>query len=328
MEKDRLWSLIKEIDQNKDYYRRYGQTPKLNLLLHGPPGTGKSSFAYRVAMTLKRDIISMDLTKYPNRFIIDKLMHGYINVCLSNGNMISPSQSVYVFDEFDRTIEFLMAAQDKEKRLFESKLKSMSAGQGLAALLGSAATNNSKSNRKSNSGSDSDGEEDDFTIPSVDDSTSGEPSTGFASQLLTIKDLLEIFQGVVDVDGRLIFAMTNHFEKIKKECPALFRPGRLTPVYFGYINRDTLADIIRYYFKNDITDDIIQYYFKGAADIDTVDDLVSNLLVPDEFQIPTSEIIEQAIYYSGFSGNNNAKDKCGFQQFMDWLVVKCALPTN
>lgn len=326
MEKDRLWALIKEIDQNKDYYRKYGQTPKLNLLLHGPPGTGKSSFAYRVAMTLKRDIISMDLTKYPNRYIIDKLMHGYINVCLNNGHMISPSQSVYVFDEFDRSIEFLIAAQNKEKRVFESKLKSMSAGQGLAALLG--ASSGKKSSKKTNSGSDSDYEEDDFAVPSADDSTSGEPSTGFASQLLTIKDLLEIFQGVVDVDGRLIFAMTNHFDKIKKECPALFRPGRLTPVYFGYINRDTLADIIRYYFKDDITDDIIRYYFKGAADIDTVDDLVSNLLVPDEFQIPTSEIIEQAIYYSGFSGNNNAKDKCGFQQFMDWLVVKCASPTN
>ena len=299
-EKDRLWSLIKEIDQNKDYYCRYGQTPKLNLLLHGPPGTGKSSFAYRVAMTLRRDIISMDLTKYPNRYIIDKLMHGYINPCLSNGHMISPSRLVYVFDEFDRTIEFLIAAQDKEKRVFESKLKAMSAGNGLAALLGSAAGKKSKSNTKTNSGSDSDGEEDDFTIPSVDDSV-GEPSTAIsgASQLLTIKDLLEIFQGVVDVDGRLIFAMTNHYDKIKKECPALFRPGRLTPVYFGYIGRETLLDIIQYYFKNK--------FIIPASDLDSL---------PSEFKIPTSEIIEQAIYFSG-------RGTDGYSKFICWLQVRC-----
>jgi hypothetical protein len=298
-EKDRLWSLIKEIDQNKDYYQKYGQTPKLNLLLHGPPGTGKSSFAYRVAMTLRRDIISMDLTKYPNRYIIDKLMHGYINVCLSNGHMISPSRLVYVFDEFDRTIEFLIAAQDKEKRLFESKLKSMSAGNGLAALLGSAAGKKSKSNPKTNNSSDSDGEEDDFTIPSVDDSV-GDPSTSIsaASQLLTIKDLLEIFQGVVDVDSRLIFAMTNHYDKIKQECPALFRPGRLTPVYFGYIGRETLVDIIQYYFKT------------KSIPVCGLDSL------PSELRIPTSEIIEQAIYFSGRGAD-------GYSKFMQWLQVRC-----
>jgi len=304
-EKDRLWSLIKEIDQNKDYYQQYGQTPKLNLLLHGPPGTGKSSFAYRVAMSLRRDIISMDLTKYPNRYIIDKLMHGYINVCLSDGNMINPNRLVYVFDEFDRTIEFLNAAQEKEKRLFEGKLKSLSAGQGLAALLGSAT--GKKSGKKTNSGSDSDYEEDDFTIPSVDDSA----STGIASQLLTIKDLLEVFQGVVDVDGRLIFAMTNHFDKIKKECPALFRPGRLTPVYFGYIGRDTLLDIIR-------------YYFKCADANNTEDDLVARLpnelhSLPSELQIPTSEIIEQAIYFS------SRKNGGGYKHFMEWLVSRCSV---
>jgi len=114
--------------------------------------------------------------------------------------------------------------------------------------------------------------------------------------------LLEIFQGVVDVDGRLIFAMTNHFDKIKKECPALFRPGRLTPVYFGYIGRNTLTDIIQYYFK-DIT-------VCGAEDnLDAA--------LPSELQIPTSEIIEQAIYFSGQKANG------GYQQFIDWLVKRC-----
>ena len=305
-EKDRLWSLIKEIDQNKDYYCRYGQTPKLNLLLHGPPGTGKSSFAYRVAMTLRRDIISMDLTKYPNRYIIDKLMHGYINVCLSNGNMISPSRLVYVFDEFDRTIEFLIAAQDKEKRLFEGKLKSMSAGNGLASLLGSMAGTKSKSSRKTNSGSDSECEEDNFTIQSEGDASTTDANNALASQLLTIKDLLEIFQGVVDVDGRLIFAMTNHFDKIKKECPALFRPGQLTPVYFGYIGRETLLDIIQYYFKNKFT--------IPASDLDSLPSEFHSL--PSEFKIPTSEIIEQAIYFSGRGAD-------GYSKFICWLRVRC-----
>lgn len=298
-EKDRLWSLIKEIDQNKEYFQKYGQTPKLNLLLHGPPGTGKSSFAYRVAMTLRRDIISMDLTKYPNRYVIDKLMHGYINICLTNGFMINPCRLVYVFDEFDRTIEFLIAAQDKEKRVFESKLKAMSAGNGIAALLCGNTGKSKSGGRKSRESGDSDCEADDLTIPSEFDSSATDPSiTAIASQLLTIKDLLEIFQGVVDVNGRLIFAMTNHFDKIKAECPALFRPGRLTPVYFGYIGKETLCEIVEYYFKQPLSD----------SDLDSM---------PGEFKIPTSEVIEQAIYFS-----TTAND---YSRFLKWLISRCAV---
>ncbi len=38
-------------------------TPRITMLLHGPPGTGKSSFAYRLAKIFNRNIISIDLKK-------------------------------------------------------------------------------------------------------------------------------------------------------------------------------------------------------------------------------------------------------------------------
>lgn len=284
IEKDRLWHMIKEIDQNKDYYKKYGQTPKLNALLYGPPGTGKSSFAYRVAMCLCRNIVSMDLTKYPSRFIIDNLMHGNISEYLENYNNINPNTLVYVFDEFDRTIEFLIASQANEKQLFECKLKSLTESNQLKAMLGSLTTDKENTTKKS---------EDNDSKEPIDDGT-------YASKLLTIKDLLEIFQGVVDVDGRLIFAMTNHFDKIKDECPALFRSGRLTPIHFGYIGQKTLIDIIQYYFK---------------INTHVIDELTTKLL-PNEFKIPTSEIIEQAIYYSSQPTN-------GYTLFIKWLIKRC-----
>ncbi len=37
------------------------QTPAAAFLLHGPPGTGKSAFAARVAKALQRHLISVDL---------------------------------------------------------------------------------------------------------------------------------------------------------------------------------------------------------------------------------------------------------------------------
>ena len=39
---------------------------------------------------------------------------------------------------------------------------------------------------------------------------------------------------------------------IKERCPALFRPGRMTPIYFGHPTRTIIEDMTRYYFDREI----------------------------------------------------------------------------
>jgi hypothetical protein len=87
-----------------------------------------------------------------------------------------------------------------------------------------------------------------------------------------IRDLLEIFQGPIPFDGMIMIATTNKFDEIKEICPELFRPGRLTPIYFGYINKDTLQEISLFYFNRKITS-----------------------YIPENMIIPTSQIIELAL---------------------------------
>ncbi len=74
---------------------------------------------------------------------------------------------------------------------------------------------------------------------------------------LTVGDLLSLFQGPGQVEGQLIFATTNRFEHIKEICPALIRPGRLTPVHFENIDKESLCDLMFHFFemkiaKNDL----------------------------------------------------------------------------
>ena len=69
----------------------------------------------------------------------------------------------------------------------------------------------------------------------------------------------------------IIMATTNKYEEIKEMCPELFRPGRLTPVHFDYINKDTLQEISMFYFKRKL-----------------------DCYIPDVLSIPTSQIIELA----------------------------------
>lgn len=86
-----------------------------------------------------------------------------------------------------------------------------------------------------------------------------------------IRDLLEIFQGPIPFESSIMIATTNKYDEIKETCPELFRPGRLTPVYFGYIDQSTLQDISIYFFNKKI-----------------------NGYLPDVLTISTSEIIDLA----------------------------------
>lgn len=67
-----------------------------------------------------------------------------------------------------------------------------------------------------------------------------------------LSDLLEILQGHVPRPGQIIIATTNHFERIRKICPAMFRPDRLTPFEIGYMTRANVNELIAIYFGADV----------------------------------------------------------------------------
>jgi len=113
-----------------------------------------------------------------------------------------------------------------------------------------------------------------------------------------INDLLEIFQGTVPNDGAIMIATTNDYEGIKEMCPALFRPGRLTPIYFGYADKDLLQDISRFYFGREL-----------------------EIYIPDKLEIPTSQIIQIALESITFDQLGDINDKFDyFSQSLDEIL--------
>jgi len=203
-EKDYLWNIIKSVDTDPTYFSSFGQSPKISLLLHGPPGTGKSTFAYRIAMALNRHIYSLDLRD----FITKASLYLHFKNPGSINKNIKTNNCVYILDEFDLVI------------------------------------------RKANNQIKTDENRDNWCI----------------------EDLLELFQGPVPMYQTIIIATTNNFDEIKRICPALVRPGRMTPIYFGYVTKNILQEISKYYFGKKL-----------------------KIYIPETIKIPTSEIIELAL---------------------------------
>lgn len=222
-EKDIIWTVVKQIHLDPMEFFTMGQSPQAGYILHGPPGNGKSSFPYRLAMTLQIHLLCVDIRVIKKRDALYNIMR---KPFIDNSMYTSPKRVIYIFDEFDITVAELYAKEKRKKKVTEEWLH-------VVQSYGQYSPTENKC-------------EDNKEISTLD------TMMGSSSEDLCLEDLKEFFQGTVPLEGAIIFAMTNNFDDIKKMCPALVRPGRLTPVYFGNPDRKIINEISNYYFKENL----------------------------------------------------------------------------
>lgn len=204
--------ILKYLSTNGNYHIK-------NFLLHGPPGTGKSSLITKFAKISNMTLVSINLLDFINcksnlykLFSMmlcfkpsdpkERLTASYSDI--QSGHMFLAGL-VIVLEEIDYAIEKMKIEEDK---LFSD------------------------------------------TVDIIDGKvfTKSKDINDIGDRLL-ISDLLELFQGLVEFENRYIFATTNNFDKIKDIIPALFRSGRMTPLYIGYMSWSDLENCVKYYYN-------------------------------------------------------------------------------
>lgn len=194
-------------------FMKYCTLDQCNLLLYGPPGTGKSGLVRAMALYSGRHIVNVDLTVLTKRDAYQIMSCARID-----GRNMQPHQYIIVFEEFDNTLR-VFRDRERAKKLEEQAIRKK--GEMSFARYKSSNVSSLKDN--------------------PDD-----------SQLLQTSDLLALLQSSVPRRGQMVIATTNHFDKIKKVLPALFRPGRMTPVFIDYANRKTVSELITHFFPDTI----------------------------------------------------------------------------
>lgn len=304
-----------------------------NLILHGDPGTGKSTVIYRIATLMKKSIISVDIS-----FYLDKkkelfaLFHGQdFQLPESNQTLNIAKNCIIILEEFDNAISKLIDLekiyklkqdiiesdfQQKHSMILESnkqhadeeetkddeeetkendelKDETMSVADYQRQVMMDEVSHHKKS--KNNSKNKEVNKELSISKISFEiDQLLNNNNTSTKSDVLRLGDLLELFQGPVPIKDRIIIATTNHFDKIKTSLPALFRPGRLTPLHFKYLNWDLLNELTMYYFKQEIILDVYP-----------------------EINLPTSQIVELALKYKSLDND--------FESFKNELIMLISL---
>ena len=189
----------------------------MGLLFHGLPGCGKTSTIKAIANYTQRHIVSVPLNKIKTcKELLDIFYNNRMNM-----KDIPLQKRLYVLEDIDcHSLKNVVTERSDEETKSCDLRKAGEKNEDVASLLNL------------------------FKIPTAkvfDD-----------SQKLSLAGLLEVLDGVMEMDGRMLVITTNYPEKLDK---ALIRPGRIDmKIEFGRCTSDCLAEMYKNFFQMALPD--------------------------------------------------------------------------
>ena len=238
-EKTQLVAQLDHFLNNAAWYKKKGLPYTLGFLFHGEPGCGKTSTIKAIANYSKRHIVSISLTKIETQKELFEIFYNeYINE-----RKIPLNKRLYILEDIDcNALEDIVGERSgsQQEPCSKNEIK-----EGININL---------------------------TLPEH------YPSLGKKEKKrkteLTLADILETLDGVMEMDGRMLVITTNYPDKLDA---ALTRPGRIDlSLEFKRCTSDTLCEMYHHFCSsNDSENDMWPDNFEKDA-------LPSNVWTPAE----------------------------------------------
>lgn len=212
-------NIIKKIDfflQNKQWFYDKGIPYSLGIGTYGPPGTGKTSIIKAIANYTNRNIIVISLKIIKTKLQLNNVFFEEF-YNENNKNVIGFDKKIIVFEDIDCIGDIVL----------DRHLKSVKSDN-----------INEKISKK------------------IDEKIS-ETITAFnEDDLITLDDILNLWDGIRETSGRIMIISSNYYHKLDS---ALIRPGRIDiTLELSYVSHQIIKEMYKHFFEEEIDDNILQ----------------------------------------------------------------------
>lgn len=232
--------LIEKIDfflQNRNWYYEKGIPYSLGIGLHGPPGTGKTSFIKALANYTNRHIIVISLKTIKTKQQLEKFFFENTYNEDNEHNSITWDKKILVFEDIDCIGDIIL---DRNNKFISKKSNSRK---------NKKFEKTNESNSESKAGDMKFGDILQAVCELNETGTSRLPSLS-KEQPITLDDILNLWDGIRETPGRIFVISSNHYDKLD---PALIRPGRIDITHeLSNASHNTISEIYQHLFDNKI----------------------------------------------------------------------------
>eukprot|EP00672_Neobodo_designis_P024574 CAMPEP_0174835698 /NCGR_PEP_ID=MMETSP1114-20130205/5539_1 /TAXON_ID=312471 /ORGANISM="Neobodo designis, Strain CCAP 1951/1" /LENGTH=592 /DNA_ID=CAMNT_0016069651 /DNA_START=82 /DNA_END=1860 /DNA_ORIENTATION=+ len=249
--KKEILALIDDFVAGRGKFSIEGFPNKLGLLLHGPPGTGKTSFVKALAQHTNRHIVTVPLAKLNTNQELYDIMFDLVFPTKDDDGVnqrFTFRDVIFLLEDIDASSEVVMSRKKKADEQTEED-------QAMAALMKWMMEPAKKGDSGGSGGGGGAGGNDVAADTAAGFDVVGGTGTGtgggFGSLFdradkLDLAGLLNVLDGVVDSPGRIVIMTTNHPESLDA---ALIRPGRInTKLHMGYMSDDDIVEMFEHHF--------------------------------------------------------------------------------